>query len=266
MLKDAQGNLKIYSIGIVVEDKQRNSDTINVYPVEELPLANGNIKETVIDYDQTLPDSKNVPTQGKVEGKNYLQAKWLPFGHSNRITPPDVYANEHVILFRYADNDEYYWTTIYREPMFRRLETVCYMFSNLKEKMKEFTKESSYWCEISTHDGHIKVHTSKTNGEKFGYDIEVNGKAGYLFIKDDADNSITIDSSSGNILLNAKNVIINGENNITLKAGSLTFDSNGVNTGSSGKFAVESGTIDLTAENVNLYTGNVNCPCCGRCA
>lgn len=206
MLKDAQGNLKIYSIGIVVRDKERNSDTIEVYPVEELPLAQGDLKETT-NYDQTMTDSKNVPVQGKIEGKNYLTAKWIPFGHSNRITPPDVYANEHVILFRFADNEEYYWTTIYREPMFRRLETVCYMYSNLKEKMQEFTKESSYWFEVSTHDKKVQLHTSKSNGERYEYDVIINTGENYLIIKDSDDNFIRIVSTQDKIQLKANKII-----------------------------------------------------------
>lgn len=206
MLKDAQGNLKIYSIGIVVKDKERNSDTIEVYPVEELPLAQGDLKETT-QYDQTMPDSKNVPIQGKVEGKNYLTAKWIPFGHSNRITPPDVYANEHVILFRFADNEEYYWTTIYREPMFRRLETVCYMFSNLKEKMQEFTKESSYWCEVSTHDKKIQIHTSNSNGERYEYDIIINTEESTIIVKDNVDNFIHLVSPENKIHVRTNHLI-----------------------------------------------------------
>lgn len=208
MLRDAESILKIYSIGIVVNDKELNSDIIDVYPVEELPLAEGSLKDTKLEYEQELPDSMGVPNKAKVEGKNYVKAKWIPFGHSNRITAPDVYANEHVILFKYADTGEFYWTTIFREPMFRRLETVCYMYSDLKEKMKEFTKDSSYWVEVSTHKGYIKVSTAKSNGEKFKYEIDINGKDGYFSVKDDAGNSITINSVVSEITVKAKTITL----------------------------------------------------------
>jgi hypothetical protein len=224
MLKENESILRLYCIGIVVNDKEVDSDVIDVYPVEELPLAEGNIKEAKIEYDETLPNSKTVPTQGKIEGKLHVQAKWVPFGHSNRITAPDVYANEHVVLFRYADTGEYYWTTIYREPMFRRLETVCYMYSDLKEKMKEFTKESSYWCEVSTREKYIHIHTSDSDGEEYKYDIIINTKESFVVITDNVRNYIRLTSPKDEIQLRANNLICLNAPTITQGTGCAEYD------------------------------------------
>lgn len=169
-----------YSLGIVVKDKDRWKDDIQAYPSEELPFASGSISGASY----------------KTGGKNVISAIWVPMGQSNRMTSPNVVAGEHVMLYRFADSDEYYWDTMFREPELRRLETVLYAYGNLKAKGKAFNKEdSSYYFEVSTHDGHIHLHTTKSNGEKVGYDIMVSTKESHIIIKDTLDNMVKLDSA-----------------------------------------------------------------------
>lgn len=168
-----------YSIGIVTKDKDRWSDIIYVWPVEELPYASGNVSSASY----------------KTGGKNVITAKWVPMGQSNRMTSPDVVSGEHVMIYRFADTDEYYWETMHREPELRRLETVLYAYGNLKKKGKAFTKEdSTYYFEVSTHDGHIHLHTTRSNEEKVSYDILVSTRESHIIIKDSLDNMIKLDS------------------------------------------------------------------------
>ncbi|NTW91808.1 MAG: hypothetical protein HGA35_07770, partial [Erysipelotrichaceae bacterium] len=128
--------LKLYSLGIVVENKPVGADIIMVSPIEVLNIQGaGSIKDASTKSEGTLKnaDDKNFATEMK--SSSYLKATWLPLGNSNRITSPDVVANETVILFKFGDVDEYYWTTIFREVELRRQETVLYGFSNLKSGM-----------------------------------------------------------------------------------------------------------------------------------
>lgn len=193
-----------YSLGIVGKDKDRWSDEIQVYPSEELPFASGSI----------------MSASYKTGGKNIITARWVPINQSNRMTPPDVVAGEKVMLYRFADTDEYYWNTLFREPDLRRLETVLYAFGNLKKKGKAFNKEdSSYYFEVSTHDGHIHLHTSRSNQEKVGYDIMISTRESHIIIKDTLDNMVKLDSAKADFDVKTNHDIqLRAANNINIMA------------------------------------------------
>lgn len=201
MEENSESKLVMYSLGIVMEDKLRGSDQIKIYPVEEFPQINGKISDFKPAYNVSTSNIKGATKSSDLKGDAVLVATWLPFGNSNRITSPDVIKNETVSIYRYADTNEYYWDTLFREPSLRRLETCCTMFGDLKDGVKEYNKESSYWFEVSTHDQHIKVHTSRSNQEPFMYDIILDTKNGNLTIKDDIGNIIYLDSQAHQIKL-----------------------------------------------------------------
>src|SRR5574343_385662 len=188
-----------YSLGIVVADKARGSDQIKVYPVEELPQIEGKITDFKKDLKVTSTDIKGATSSASAKGDAIIVAEWISPGNSNRNTSPDVIKNETVQIYRYADTDQYYWDTLFREPKLRRLETVCHMYGNLPSGMTPFTKESSYWMEVSTHDQHIQVHTTKSNKEPFEYDVKLNTATGELLIKDDIGNQIYLSSRAHQI-------------------------------------------------------------------
>jgi phage baseplate assembly protein gpV len=198
---DRQSKLVMYSLGIVMEDKARGSDKIKVYPVEEFPQIDGKIAEFKPTYKITAPNIKGATKAVDLQGDAIIIANWLPLGNSNRNTSPDVIKNETVAIYRYADSDEYHWDTVFREPLIRRLETVCWMFGDIPTGLKAFDKSSSYWCEVSTHDQHIHIHTVKTNKEPFIYDIKLDTKNGNLTIMDDIGNKIYLDSRAHQIKL-----------------------------------------------------------------
>jgi hypothetical protein len=218
MLQDRESKLKLYSLGIVIVTKPRGTDYIEVSPIEDLPLVNGLIADVKYKYDITLPDAKGKPISSKVEGNNIIKAKWIPFGHSNRMSAPDVVKNETVVLFRFADTDEYYWTTIFREPSIRRLETVLYGFGDIPTGLVPFDKDSSYWVEVSTHDKYIHLHTSTSDGEPYEYDIIIETGSGSVTVKDNVGNSYVLDSTSGTISATANEHIVLKAPRITLDA------------------------------------------------
>lgn len=194
---------RFYSLGIVVQDKPEWDDNIQVYPAEELPMASG-------------PISGSSYATG---GKNVITAKWLPMSQSNRITSPDVIAGEHVMIYAYADTDEYYWDTMFREPELRRLETVLYAYSDLQRKGKPFDKSTSYWVEWSTRKGHVHVHTSTSNGEKVGYDLMISTRESHVILKDTLDNMFKLDSTKGDFDMKANGDIqLRAAKNINIMA------------------------------------------------
>lgn len=253
--------LKLYSIGIVRTTKDRTSDYIEVVPIEELPGISGSIdsEEQIEVMENNLPDKTGSIKASKVVGDIFLVAKWLPFSDSNRMSSPDVVKGETVIIFRYMDTDEYHWCTMFREPGLRRLETVTHAYSDLKEGVTEFDYNSSYSLTVSTHDKYIKLHTSKSDGEPYVYDMILDTRNGKLTVKDDIENSVVMDSALSKVTIttnedvevNTKRVVVNTEETVTVNAKSdvvVNTDSNAtVNAG---------GTIGLISSAVNI-TGPV---------
>lgn len=202
-------SLKHYSLGIVIQDKAEGSDIIKVDPIESFTLDQGKITEDSRKYDSQLKDHKGVEKKQKLVGGSVIEAKWIAYGYSNRESAPDVYKNETVILYRFANDPRIYWTTIFREPTIRRLETVVYAYSNQPSGLVEYDPDTSYWEKWDTRRKVIHRHTSDNDGEPFKYDIITNAKEGWHLITDDVGNFLRIDSSkTTNTLINAAGTYI----------------------------------------------------------
>lgn len=236
--------LVLYSIGIVTEDKPDGTDIILVSPIEKLNIQeSGLINEKVRDYKNVdLPDMNGVVKEAEIKGVNKIKAKWIPFGHSNRISAPDVVAGETVILFKYQDVDEYFWTTIFREPSLRRLEKVLYAFSNLREKGESFDKDTSYWVEVDTKNKIVKFYTAKNDGEVVSYTTEYDTGSGTFKIFDDVGNSIEINSVQNSISITAEDIYLNGN----------------VHIGGSANVAKSLKTETLLANGISEFFGQIN--------
>lgn len=230
MADSLESAFKLYSLGVVVEDKARDSDFIKVHPTEMLPFTHGPIKEAKAKVESEVPDASGVPRKTDTKMDSTLVAKWLAGDSGNRMTAPDVYANETVLIYRFADTDEYYWRTIFREPSIRRLETVCHVFGNLVEPLKEYNKESSYWFEVSTHDKKIQLHTSKCDKdpkEPYAYDITLDTGRGVLTITDDAKNTITLTSKDGELKITTnKQVVVETKEKVIVKTKNVEITGN----------------------------------------
>jgi len=221
--------LRLYSLGIVIEAKQRGSDQIKCSPMERLPLQSGDMTQNTRVYQTSIPDAAGIKRSSAVTGSNHVVAKWMPSGQDNRMTAPDVQPGETVSIYRFADTDEYYWTTTFREPSLRKLETILTAACGLPGA-GSFDKDSAYWTEVSTHDGHIQIHTSQANGEPYGYDILIDTATGRLTITDSIQNTIILDSVTSTAAVTTNTAII-------LKSPTVT---------------IESDTIQLTASHVNI--------------
>lgn len=212
-MSKSESKLKVSSLGIVVESKPRGTDYILVSPIEQLNMqAEGTIKEQTQDYTGDKTDLESTSFKSEHESKNYVRAKWAPYSESNRTSAPDVRAGETVLIYKYADVDEYYWCDYLREPELRRQEDVLYSYSNLPNGSDSFDEETSYWVRYNTIDKYVRLHTAKNDGEPFSYDIVIDTKEGKIIITDDGGNSVELDSAKGNLSVNVKN-------DINLKAG-----------------------------------------------
>ncbi len=229
MNNENQSGFHFYSLGIVAENKERNSDLVKVVPIEELPLASGQNESMVVKnngnnrsnvqyssqrkpvpmgkqtmtYEVGLPDHKSVNRSEKLTGDLTIVAKWTAIGQSNRVTSPDVIKGETIIIYRVNDTDTFFWSTVMIEPSVRRQETVCYMYGNIPTGLIPFDKDTSYWVEVSTHDKYVHIHTSNNDGEAAVWDIKLDTNQGIFSVTDNAGNDLEINSPAGTIVGNA---------------------------------------------------------------
>lgn len=190
---------KLHSIGIAAENKVLGESTIEVLLIEQTGFIDGELTSNPTEITETGATRSGETYNESIVMTNSISAMWLPFG-SNRKTPPDVRRGEHIAVWKYADADVYYWSALGLDEILRRLETAIWTFSNTQdESTKKLTPDNTYWFEVSTHQGTITLGTSKSNGEKFKYTIQINAKDGVITITDDNQLSITLDSNENKV-------------------------------------------------------------------
>lgn len=212
---------RMVSIGIVAEMKPRNDPICNVIQSELATALNGEARfnpkrETVTGVDRDGVEYKvNKTTDVSV------QCTWFPYD-DNRATPPDVVRGEIVEVWRNAETEDYYWRPVCLKMGLRSLETCVFMFGATKDVAKGHQNkfENCYYLMFGGHDGHITLATSMANGEKFTYKLQLNGKDGEAFLKDNINNVVRIASKTNLIeLINADQTSIKLERqNIEMKA------------------------------------------------
>lgn len=197
MLRNRISKLKLYSMGIVVANKPLGDDRVAICPIEDLTMIDGLISKYTQDYVVSLPDISGNIKETKLVGDGHLIAKWIPISQSNRVSPPDVVAGETVLIYQYADTDEYYWDTVFNEPSLRRLERVIHMYCDIKSGNLPYDRSTSYWHEVSTVDKKIQIHTSTSDGEPSTYDVVLDTAAATFTLSDSLGNTIHLDSQKG---------------------------------------------------------------------
>ena len=185
---------KIYSYGIVADNKAISSRIVNVLPVEIASMIDGEIASNPSDLSSKGVDKDGQHYETKVITDNVMECTWLPFG-TNRVTPPDVRRGEPVLIWCYDSVDKYYWTTLGLRDDLRRLETVVYAFNaNPNTESKDFDPSDHYFVEVSTHSKQVTFHTANKNGEPFIYTFQFNTNDGVVTLADDSGNFFELNS------------------------------------------------------------------------
>lgn len=224
---------RLYSIGIVAIKKDPASTTIEATPIEHLSLVDG-----VLGANRDNVAGKHlqegVEKTTEIKKEDTLTAEWIPFGQSNRTTPPDVREGETILLFTYGDTGEYWWTTIYNEPSIRRKEKVVYVYGNrTDDDIEDINPKNSHWFMVDAYEKKIQLHTSDNDREKSRYDVVFDLAEGVVTLKDVQENTIELDSVNGvltatinekvhvitpEVVIDCKNTTINASNNVVLNA------------------------------------------------
>lgn len=275
---DEKSGLKVFSLGIVIEgvNPKGPPDEIIVSPIESMNIQ---IPGLMVTPKKELraghPDEKGKVTKNKLDIQDYVKAKWLPYGVSNRVTPPTVYPNETVILFKYSNNDVYYWTTMMHEPDLRKKESGTFAFSNLprakgwdsKGKPISYDKSTSYWFEVDSFKKLVSLTTPKNDGEKAVYTFAINGEAGTVTISDDEGSSIVLTTKVGISIMTGYSIGIGGNSvGITGKEGTRITGAAGtvvnLGRGKSGGLVTVEGEFETEKDahiNGDLYTNKLYC-------
>lgn len=204
MEQQQQSGLRIYSLGIVANNKEMGSNTIEVVPIETTPFMDGEIASMPYDAEASGKDAQGNSFNVKVTADQAIQAHWIRQQASNRITAPDVRRGMRVLIWQFADDNKYYWTDAGMDSHMMKLETVVFQISATKDEDADSTAvENSYYLEMSSHNKMITLGTSKANEEFCGYVVQMNLAEGRIVITDDIGNDITLDS---------KETIISAEN------------------------------------------------------
>ena len=265
----AISELKIYSIGTAAENKKLGLRVLEVTPIEDSPMLDGEINSDKVSDTVQSEDAKGGKYNVKTTTANSIPATWLPIGSGNRHTAPDVRRGEMVVLYRYSDEDKFFWTTLHDDLALRKLETVVYAWSGTKdEDVTEVTAASHYFMEVSTHKGQINLQTSKANGEFCAWNIQLNTKEGFFQIKDDVGNVFHFDAqekqlsmlnADGTYLeINKQNMTLNVPETLTVIAKNLIQQiGEDLNTTVGKGITEKSATFDLkTDRTVNVNAGS----------
>lgn len=224
---------RIWSIGIVLEDKPGDGDLILVNPMEQIPDLNGPMDKDPDPIVVEGKDHRGIEKKTEIKASKGIVAKWIPGSDGNRQTAPNVCARETVLLYKYADTDDVYWMTVYREPSLRRLEHIIWALSNRPTADNiPFDNDTSIVLLASTREKKIHLRTPKNDGEFCRYEIDIDLARGYMRYADDVGQDITIDSQAGSIVGNATNLIqfnaarieLNGTESVKTKAPVITDD------------------------------------------
>lgn len=259
-VKQENSKFHIKSIAYAAQNLTLGETKLEVTPVEQLGYLDGEVTSDQEEFEETGVDAKGNAYSVKISTSNAMVAEWLKWG-SNRDTPPNIRRGERVLLWQYAEEDKYYWTSTGLDDHLRRLETVRWVFSNTKdEDTEDLNETNSYYAEVDTHAKAITLRTNKSDGEPFAYNVQINTKDGCLTIMDDVGNSMGINSAinqvwmenadNSYVILDKKNIEINANDTIKMNARNVVIGATNVNVGAS------STTIDSNVATNGSLTNN----------
>lgn len=245
----------IKSIGYAAHNLPLDSHKLEIVPVESVGYVDGEMTDETETFEEKGVDQYGNSYSVKVETSNCLVAEWLQWG-TNRVTAPNVRRGERVVIWQYADTDKYYWSSLGMDDHLRRLETVIFAFSNTKdESTKLLTKDNSYYFEIDTHKKLITLSTSKSDGEPYAYNIQINTKDGIVLITDDNNNQFSIESKERRLAMqNADGcrLTLDKKNGSFDIPETMDYKCKTFNASASDSFNVQTKSINMQADNASI--------------
>jgi len=185
----------LWGIGHVAANKPLNTWVIEVTDTERSLMMDGEVTDDVRELEVKGTRADGSSYANKAQVGNSLQATWLPFSDPERITAPDVMRGMRVMLYKFGNGEQLFWTTVQDNVNLFRLQTVTRVYSGSKTEASDPSKENCYIQEFSTHKGHYFVFTSMKNEEKSSWMFRMDGKNGQAYLADNENNQILIDTT-----------------------------------------------------------------------
>lgn len=186
----------LYSIGHAAENMEFGTDgSLEVFPAEQMSGLDGDLTS----------NQTNVSAEGENgEGQKYTQnintgstikASWLS-RDSNRPFPSLIRRGEKVIIWRNSDTDEFCWEEYGRDIYMRRgdIYTIA-CISTVVNKDDPLSNKNSYWFEIDSLNGVIRLSTTKLNNEACEYLFEFMTREGTFTLSDSIGNFMKLEST-----------------------------------------------------------------------
>jgi len=200
-----QGKITAY-IGIARTAIENNNDRIlEVYVPELLPFKTGIMKKNDKPEQKviTLMSPDNVPVIGKVQLTDTIQCEYMGLSTNNDV--PDIHVGEQVVVLNVAGTEKFYWVPLGRDDNLRRVEHYRISIADEQKTVKELNDDNTYFFEMDTRKyKRVIISTSKSDGEKFRYKIEIDAKANTVIIQDDDGNFFKLDSNIPMLIMQDK--------------------------------------------------------------
>lgn len=189
-----KSKLHFYSFGRAANNLVLGETLLEVVPIEQMAFMEGDLASLPVPDELQGVDASGTSYTASVTMDTALEAEWLPLD-SNRVTAPNVRRGERLLIWRFADSEEYYWSDVGLDQRLRRLETVTLAINaNPEEQADGRDPANCYMLEISAHNKTITLTTTTKNGEFCGYAFQANLNDGRWSLNDDLGNIALLDS------------------------------------------------------------------------
>ena len=250
-MQDMSSQFKPVSVARVLEDLEPGTDVLLVGGLESNPGATGMQVSNTQSVEAKGTDANGKEYSTTTNTDSVIKAKWLRWG-SQRLTPPNVRRKMRVMLYRFADQDEYYWEYMGLDGHLMRLETIVWGINNNAnaDGASEVKPENMHTLEWSTHTKQLTLRTCKSQGEPFAYIFQFNLGEGSVVLADDNGNMVNLDSQEAIWLM---------QNSF---GSHLKIDKNSIFAFAAELIKMETKLVQVIAETVevkaNLFSGDIS--------
>ncbi len=185
----------LYSIGTAAEDIEFGTRELEVWPGEQMQATDGDVTTNQSNIKAEGQDAIGRKYTQNINTGNVIRAEWLS-RNTHRPFPGLIRRGEKVMLWRNSDSDEFWWEEMGDDIRYRRgdvFSLAC--ISTVVNEGDPISMENTYWFEIDSLNGVIRLSTTDLNGEACTYLFELMTREGVFRIEDSVGNYLKLEST-----------------------------------------------------------------------
>lgn len=218
---------KLYSIGTSAEDLEFPNTELEVWPTEQMSAVDGDITSNQTNISAEGQNADGQKYTQNINSGTTLKAKWLS-RDTNRPYPGLIRRGESVMIWRNADTSEWWWEEMGKDHSYRRGDMwILACVSTIVKEGESLSPLNSYWFEIDSLNGVIRLSTTKLNNEACNYIFEFMTREGTFRLVDSIGNLLKLESKDLRwTILNAAqtSLVMDAENTTLSMAGKYTIN------------------------------------------